>query len=43
MQVIQPVHWEHNSLEGWILGEPQVINLPFPFVDGDNHHIGLIG
>lgn len=35
-QVFQPMHWEHSSLEGGILGEPQVINLSFLFVKGDN-------
>ena len=34
-QVIQPVCREHNSLESWILGDCQIVNLPFQCVEGD--------
>ena len=34
-QVIQPVRREHNSLESWILGDCQIVNLPFQCVEGD--------
>ena len=37
-QVIQPVRRKYNSLESWILGNPQVINLPFQCVKGDYCH-----
>jgi hypothetical protein len=34
-QVIQPVRREYNSLESWILGDCQIVNLPFQCVEGD--------
>ena len=34
-QVIQPVRQEHNSLESWVLGDCQIVNLPFQCVEVD--------
>ena len=34
-QVIQPVRLEHNSCESWILGDCQIVNLPFWYEEGD--------
>ena len=34
-QVIQPICREYNTPDNWLVGEPQLIDLPFPYIEGD--------